>query len=978
MRNMMWNAVVGLIVVCGSMLNAHATPWRVEVLEPPGTVAYDLNFDSPRLTTTGDGSLLAYPLSTRIGDDLDSDGYSAVARIGSTGAIANFSTGTVGASAKAALLADGSLVTVATTIDRVASDGTIIWSVPNPLGGDFGSAIQMSNDALMLVAPISSRLQLRRLNLNNGAVTESLDGGAAGPFYCDGVSMASDGSGAVFLGSTCLAGDIIKVIESPLRLDPNWQPSPSNTFTRNVRFDSGALYAVVSSGSPSVLRKFNPNTGETLWTYVGAGGGEGVVRQFGVLDGVVLIQLYTANAASIQRIDPTTGALLWSCTQTRLVNTAAAAGNDLVIGGAVDSGIVFSNARGYLEGIDLTTGVARWTAILAAPQGGVSKLSGLAIQGNQAVAIGAGCSPVVGSNSCNATLWRYDRASGAPIEAAAAVRVRLGNNNAGIVDSSPVQPIIATLEMGQGGAQLRVRRLAGSDGTPTLDIVSPIEMSRPGRLPEYARVIPTGDGHLAALVTNFYRAALTSDAVVMKINGTNGAVLWRRSLFDFSQGQQDVDIIQITSDSTGGVFFDVAHEYHQSGQRSESITKLASATGDVAWEVPVPNNYLSIFHSGIVEMIGDDVLVYSDPSLPGGAGWQRRRGSDGSVVWSAASLPVFPNVVGDAAIYGTSFTGNTLTVARIDPQTGSTVCSGTFVSTNDDSLSNGAVPLQASDGDIYIAARRKTGTVFKSILLKFSGSTCNLVWANRVDATTSPFAQFTPRFVNNGVFYFSGRPSSYDAISANFLTAVSSIDGSLIGSQLLYQGGWQDPSSTRASGSPIGLDATGELILTAASREPGQPTRTVVEKRASPASAVTGSINISASMVAAPTPASAGFDFVINVVNDGATTAPNVRTLANFGVDVRLDNVTCSLAGVSCQASVVGSTVRSISNVAAGTTLTLTGRAGVPAASTSQISLTGSALSPYGFAEINLADNILAVMAPFRDQIFRNGVESTP
>ena len=81
---------------------------------------------------------------------------------------------------------------------------------------------------------------------------------------------------------------------------------------------------------------------------------------------------------------------------------------------------------------------------------------------------------------------------------------------------------------------------------------------------------------------------------------------------------------------------------------------------------------------------------------------------------------------------------------------------------------------------------------------------------------------------------------------------------------------------------------------------------------------------------------------------------------------------------MSCQASVVGSTVRSISNVAAGTTLTLTGRAGVPAASTSQISLTGSALSPYGFAEINLADNILAVMAPFRDQIFRNGVESTP
>ena len=69
---------------------------------------------------------------------------------------------------------------------------------------------------------------------------------------------------------------------------------------------------------------------------------------------------------------------------------------------------------------------------------------------------------------------------------------------------------------------------------------------------------------------------------------------------------------------------------------------------------------------------------------------------------------------------------------------------------------------------------------------------------------------------------------------------------------------------------------------------------------------------------------------------------------------------------------------RHTSDLAVGTTLTLTGRASVPAASTAQISLTGSAFSPYGFAEINLADNILPVMPPFRDYIFRNGVESTP
>lgn len=980
MRNMMLNAAVGLAVFGGTITVAHATPWRVEVLEHPGTVAYDLDGDRPQLTTTSDGSLLAYPLSMRIRDDLDDDGYTAFARIGSTGATASFSTGTVGAYAKGTLLADGSLVTVATTIDRVASDGTVIWSILNPLGVDFGRVVQMSSDALLLAIPAGSQLKLRGLSLDNGAVTQSLDLPITPSGYCYSVGMVGGDNGSAFIGDPCVSSGIIKVLESPLRLDSNWQPTPAITAVRDIRFDGGALYAAVQSDNRAVLRKFNPTTGATLWTYPDSGSEFGVSGQFDVLGGVVLVRALNASSDTvIQRIDPATGALLWSYTSTRNVFAAAAAGNGLVLGSGVGSIIDLDDARGFIEGINLATGAFTWDATLAAPQGGGSFLSSIAIQGSQAVAIGAGCPAITvnGRPTCDVTLWRYDLSTGIPVEPAAPVKVRTGNNAVAFVEPPPSQPIAATLEMGSAGPQLHIRKFALSDGATKLDIVTPVQMTYPWQLPEFARVIPTGDGNYAALLSIFPRNARDSDAVVMKINGSNGAVLWRRSLIDYSLGPQDIDLIQITSDSAGSIFFDVAHDYQWTG-RAESIVKLASTTGNVSWEVSVPNSAISLFNSGIVQMLGDDVLVYSDPTLLGGAGWQRRRGSDGSVVWSAASLPVFPNVVSDAVIYGTSFAGNALTLARIDPLTGATLCSGTHVSSDDSSLRNGGWPLLASDGDIYLAAQRKTGTVFKAIVVKFSGSTCNPIWANRLDATTSPGAQFTPRFVDSGVFYFSGRPSSYDAISANFLTAVSSTDGSLINSQLLYQAGWQDRSSVRAAGGPLGLDSSGELLLFAASREPGQPTRTVVEKRASPASAVTGSINISASMVAAPAPASAGFDFVISVVNDGAITAPNVRTLANFGIDVRLDNVTCSLAGSPCDTSIVGSTIRFTSNIAAGSTLTLTGRASVPAASTSQISLTGSALSPYGFAEINLADNILTVMAPFRDQIFRNGFESTP
>ena len=978
MRNMMLNAVVGTVVLCGSMLTAHATPWRVEVLEPAGTVPYyDLEGKPPRLIATGDGSLLAYPLSTRIRDNLDYDGYTAFARMGSTGATANFSTGTLGAYADGTLLADGTLVTVATTVERVASDGTLIWSVLNPLGEENVSAIQISSHALLLAQPSGSGLRLRRMNLDNGAVNQSLDAPVSASGFCSHAPMVGGGDGSVFIGDPCVSPTIIKVLDSPLRLDASWQVTPVTTAVRDIRFDGGFVYAVVQFDNRAVLRKLNPTTGATVWTYPDIGSEFGVTRQFDVLDGVVLIRaLNASDDALIQRIDPATGALLWTYPSTRFVSAAAAAGNSLLLGSGVGSISDLDDARGFVEGVNLATGAQIWESTLNAPQGGGSFLGNLAIQGSQAVAIGAGC-PAISVNGrpiCDVTLWRNDLASGFPLDAAP-VKIRTGNNAVAVVESPPNQPLAATLEMGSAGPQLHIRKFALSDGATTLDIVTPVQMTRPWQQPEFARVIPTGDGNYAALLSILHRNTRDSDAVVMKISGSNGAVLWRRSLIDYSMGPQDIDLIQITSDSAGSIFFDVAYEYEWTGRKG-AVVKLASATGNVAWEVPVPNQSFAILHSGVAEMLGDDVLIYSDPSLPGGAGWQRRSGSDGSVVWSAASLPVFPNIVGDSYIYGTGTSGDSITLARIDSQTGATLCSGTHVSSGD-SLSYTFGQLRAVDGDIYVAARRKTGAIFKAILVKFSGATCSPIWANRLDATTLPGAQITPRFLFNGVMYFSGRPSSYEAIPANFLTGVSSADGSLINSQLLYQAGWQDPSSVRASGIPVGLDGPEtELVQVAASREPGQPTRTVIEKRASPTNAVIGAINISASMVAAPTPTSAGFDFVISVANDGAITAPNVRTLANFGIDVRLDNVSCSLSGFTCDASIVGSTVRFTSNIATGSTLTLTGRASVPAASTSQIRVTGSAFSPYGFAEINIADNILMPTPPFRDRIFQNGVES--
>ncbi|MFZ2237089.1 MAG: PQQ-binding-like beta-propeller repeat protein, partial [Dokdonella sp.] len=623
-----------------------------------------------------DGSLLAYPLATQFRDNLDYDGYTAFARIGSSGATASFSTGTVGAYADGTLRADGSLVTVGTTMERVASDGTLIWSVINPLGVDFGSVVQMSGDALLLAVPLGSQLKLRLLTLDNGAVSQSLDLAITPSNNCYRVAMVGGANGSAFIGDPCVSPSIIKVLESPLRLDPNWQPTPAITYVRNIHFDGGSLYAAVQSEGRAVLRKFDPTTGATLWTYPEIGSEFGVTGLFADLEGVLVVRAVDAtNASAIQRIDPATGALLWSYAPTRNVAAVTAAGNNFVIGGTVGSTAELDQARGYLEGINLATGAFKWQATLTAPQGGGSTLSGLAIQGSQAIAIGAGCpTTVYGRASCDATLWRNGLAKGASAEAAA-VKLRSGNVGAAFVEPPPAQPIAATLEMGSAGPQLHIRKLALSNGSTTLDIVTPVQMTFPWLLPEFARVIQSGDGNFVVLLTIRRRTGQEPDAVVTKISGTSGEVLWRRSLFNLSLDRKDMDIVSVSSDSAGSVFFNVAYE-NQSAEQTESIKKLASTTGDVVWEVPVQRQQNTPLFAGVVQMIGDDVLDYSYPSLPGGAGWQRRRGSDGSVVWSSTSLPVFPNVVSNIAIYGTSITGNTLTLARIDPLTGATLCSG--------------------------------------------------------------------------------------------------------------------------------------------------------------------------------------------------------------------------------------------------------------------------------------------------------------
>lgn len=959
---------IGLLGVSGV---AEAANWTAVANEDPGVILVNPFGGHPKLSVAPDGALHAYPLSTPFQDSLDLERYAMAARFGTSGALATTSASTTGwPLGEATLLSNGSTVLVSeTVVGRYAADGSTLWVVPKPAGA--GRLIEMDGQNLLMVGVVARRLTAWRFATANGVLVESAVLSSVGD-YCGEIRLAASETATWFAGGDCVPAGTIKFLSSPLRPDATWQPEPqtaSGSYGVLVDADAGGVLVSVWEDSKKSLRKLSVDSGSSIWRFPAAGDGLSVSDVFRGPAGALMVAGWVDNVTMVHRVDPVTGLSLWSQSSPGLVTTSEWQGSDLVLAGTqVDAAT--DDRTGFVQSVDPASGTVQWQQTLTAARGGGFTTADVAIQSGQAVVIGADCPPQAPEDElvCAASLWRGDLAGGQVISMDE-VRVRSGNAYAGLASVDSGQPILATLEMGAVGPQVRTKRVQPTDGATVREFVVPVEMTLPWWLPELVRVIPSNDGNYAVLLTRQYRGPLTyaSDAVVYKINGSTGAMMWRRSLIDFSAGLQHVGVQQLVADSAGNIFTSAMRGF-PNGECREERLKMSSMSGATLWQTQAPAPFSYLMNAPPIMMLGDDLLTSSSVV----SYWRRLSGLDGSVVWSMPPSSGYPILFGpDQLFWHFSASGSALSVGRIDPATGASLWTGTFFHP-DDSQFDQVVMISDASANLYVGARRKTGSIYKAVLVKFSGSTGSVAWSNRLDATTLPGATVNPRIVDGDWLHVSGKSF---AEFGNYLTTVSSLDGTLVNSQVLYQYRHEELHQQRATGGMIGVAADGGLLLRASVREPGQPVRNLLEKRAAPSSAIVGAVRVGFSTSDAPATGTAGRSFVMDVTNDGTTTAPNLRTVLNRSSDVFVESLTCTLSGSPCAATLIGNTIEITTNLAPGATLRLAGRAFVTAGSTTTITLSGSAFSPYGFAEMDLSNNIAAAVS-LRDGIFRSGMES--
>lgn len=962
------------VVRCIAMLagisaaSAQAAPWRSLLVESPGRIQlHPDDYSDVRMQVAGDGALRIYPIRSSLAGDLDGgQGFQSVARLGATGTVANLTAGAAPEYSNGKLLDDGSLITLSWTVSRIAADGSVMWSIPNPFNG--GGLIGDAGGNNLLLVGDSGRVQVRQLDRDSGRLLDMVDVQQSAT-SCAALSVVGDGAGSWFVAVRCDGVRVIKLTGSPLRVDSSWQlpsaGSPALATQGLLRYDAGALYSEVFENSVSRLAKFSATTGALLWTYPDASSALTSASWVLTDSDILLARAWQADGLPVlQRLNAASGQMLWSSVDAFDAYMATLTSDQLVVGGHRE--LSGGRSQGYVQRLDLATGSSVWQSSLV-PASGDSQVRALAIQGSQAVALGRVCGlPPNNHFDCQLDLWRLNATSGALLETGS-LKARIGYRGVYVTSALAGSQVQAALQMGGDGQQLRIQRLRESDGQVLFETVVPAAMTIPWMVPDYVQVQATADGHyLAQLSSYFYGTpAYESDVVLLKIHGSSGALLWRRSMIDFSTGPQNIYTNSPATDRDGNVVISVSYEDDWRTRRT-TLMKLASASGQTLWELPQPVLHGAMNPAASVMAIGNDVLVSS-----GASGWERRRGSDGAVMWSAAVLPVYSGHIDEDSIVGVYPAGNQLSFLHIDAATGATVASGTY-SNSEDSAFQSVTTVRGADGDVYASAMRRNGGVFKPIVVKFSATTGALLWANRLDAESLPGSQWTVRLLANDRLYLSGRPSS---AFSSYLMTLATADGSHRGTQLLYANDENQYDLARELGVPVGLLADGHLITKGSQQDPGQPLRSFIESRPSPLNGVIGALRIAAATQDAALAGSAGKSFVIDVINEGTTAAVAVRTVVGFGSDATLENVSCSLAGSPCSATLSSGLVRITTTLPAGATLRLSGRASVPAGSEAAIQLSASAIAAYGFAEMNLTDNFAADSLPFRDRIFSDSLD---
>jgi len=409
------------------------------------------------------------------------------------------------------------------------------------------TAVFLPDDDVLLALVTKDATEFRRLDGSTGLTLESIAvplGSVSAPNYCRIREMKMSGTDAIYVIGSCLPGALARLSLAPLRVDWTRAVDPeASTGFHALRADTSGAYVLDGIGATSVLRKFAALDGTEAWS-VERPEPRLQALHFDI-DGDLIARLAATSPGPVQgvveKFSSASGASLWAYADSGSISSLAISTDAILAAGTDPAPSSAETSRGFLARIARTDGAGVWRMEMPAQASGDTAISGLAVRGQDVMAIGTNCRPDPDIENCLATLWHANAQKGTPIHSAP---LRVGSAvlaHAEIEDGETT--LVGAIEWGENGQQLRLRSYRNTDGEVLRESVHPAALiNLPGQAADRLELLRTGDGHVAALFGRSPRGiAWASDSRLMKIDSVSGLLLWERALLDRLQGQTDIN-----------------------------------------------------------------------------------------------------------------------------------------------------------------------------------------------------------------------------------------------------------------------------------------------------------------------------------------------------------------------------------------------------------------------------------------------------
>lgn len=952
-------AAVGFFAILGgsSIAGVSAAEWTSRFNSTTGDVQAAPD-DRPRIVAGPFGQTFAYGFVesgrqessvTRFGGDISTPVWS----------VTESYVGDLRAQARLFPLPDGSSIHLSASLSRLASDGSLTWSIPTD---DLEAVILLPTGDVLTAFRGQSGLNggvLRLLSAATGATLDAIRIGGG----CSDLKLATSAPDIVYLWSGCSSRQVTRLRTNPLRVE--WMSAsnePTASLIDGAVADASGVYLASSNG----LRKLSAVDGQTLWEAVPVSGFFNDVA----IDGAGNV---VTSGAGIDRWNGTTGANLWHYPEIAAA-IADPVLNAVFFAGALPRETPTDGFVGLAGRLDLSNGNVVWRREM--PADANIRFTDAAVAGNDLQLIGLDCTSSI-EGPCATLLWSTDAATGNTFQSAPLVS-KTGTVGTSILEEGD-RTLAAALEWVAAEPQIHLRQFSNVSGTILQESVTPFQFSALPWSPNYRlNVVRASDGNIIATYGNPGPAGACGslfDATILKIEVTTGLLLWQKSLVETTAFQCGAYISIPAADTDGNIMLGVLEKYAFDSPNRRWVRKFNHNSGALMWErempaVPLSSSYYS---SPALFALGADVMTEA-PLGETGIGWTTLSGADGTTRWSNPDITGRIRTLDESTAISFGTATSQIVVRRFNMNSGTVLWSSIYSDSSDISyVIAGAV--RGDQDDFYIGGtHRQTDLVVRGLLLRFDLANGNIVWANRLeDGPVNPRSRANPRFVHNGKV-FATQPFVHTFGYA--LSAFSIVDGTHTGSAYLYSSPLDQPHLPQHADSGVaGKTSTGQLMITGNYLDPGLPGELVLANWGTPVAAPNGALRVALNLEPAGASPWITYAYAFETINEVTVTANDVQALLSLPAGTMVESSSCQLSGSPCVALTTATSVEGIYTIPAGATLRIEGMARLVPTNDplNPQSFVASAFAPHTFAELDLKDNVAS--ARVADLIFRSNFD---